>query len=329
MLTVIFATHNGACTLPAVLAAYCRLEIPSGGWKLIVVDNASADATREIVSSFCDRLPITYLYEEQPGKNAALNSSLAHIEGDLVFLTDDDVFPGPDWLVRMKAAADTHPEFSIFGGVVLPRWEVAPPKWIVDWVPLGPVFTLTAASTPDGPVAPECVYGPNMVIRSEIFRRGYRFDATIGPRGKSYAMGSETEFVVRLTRLGHSAWHVRDAEVEHYIREFQMRRPWILRRAIRFGRGQYRVHQVEQRVDMATVGGIPGHLFNQILLQGWLVLKGLVCLDHEKAFRARWEFNVVWGQVVEARNLCGTRTAVPTRSTTLHGIVAVDNRRAH
>ena len=162
MLTVIFATRNGTRTLPGVLASYCRLDSPAGGWKLIVVDNASTDGTAAIIDSFRDRLPITYLLEQKPGKNAALNAGLEQVEGDLVVLTDDDVFPSSDWLVQMRSAADRLPEFSVFGGHVAPRWEVPPADWILKLVPAGPVFTLTPTSLGDGPVDPTSVYGPNM-----------------------------------------------------------------------------------------------------------------------------------------------------------------------
>jgi glycosyltransferase involved in cell wall biosynthesis len=303
MLTVIFATRNGMRTIPGVLAAYCELEKPVGGWKLIVVDNASTDATREIIGSFVDRLPITYLHEEKLGKNAALNTALAYVEGDLVLLTDDDIFPRANWLVCMREAADAHPGYSVFGGVVLPHWEVTPPDWIVEWVPRGPVFTLTPPSMPEGPMVAGSVYGPNMAVRTEIFRQGFRFDATIGPQGTNYAMGSETEFVERLARYGHSAWHVRAAEVEHFIRDFQLSRSWILGRAIRFGRGHYRMTHTEQRQDISTWRGVPRHLFSQMAVQTALVVKGLVCFDDETVFRARWTLNVLWGQVIEARNL--------------------------
>jgi glucosyl-dolichyl phosphate glucuronosyltransferase len=130
MITVIFATRNGMRTIPAVLESYLRLEVPRGGWKLVVVDNASTDRSREAIESFQDRLPLTSLSEKTPGKNAALNAAIAHIEGDLVVLTDDDAFPRPDWLVCMRAAADDQAAYSVFGGVVVPRWENTPPDWI-------------------------------------------------------------------------------------------------------------------------------------------------------------------------------------------------------
>jgi glycosyltransferase involved in cell wall biosynthesis len=217
MLTVLIATRNGSRTLAEVLDAFARVQVPSSGWKLVVVDNGSTDRTHEIIESFQKILPMTYVFEGSLGKNVALNTGLAHIAGDLVVFTDDDVFPRPDWLNQLRTAADDHPSYAMFGGVILPRWEVKPLPWL-EWVPPAPVFSLTDPRLREGPTDPGFLYGPNMAIRAEVFNGGARFDASIGPRGADYPMGSETELLQRLKRQGHKAWHVQEAVIEHFIR---------------------------------------------------------------------------------------------------------------
>lgn len=49
MPTVLMATHNGAKTLLEVLKAYCKLDSPDGGWKLVIVNNGSTDGTKRLV----------------------------------------------------------------------------------------------------------------------------------------------------------------------------------------------------------------------------------------------------------------------------------------
>jgi glycosyltransferase involved in cell wall biosynthesis len=316
MLTVLLATRNGSRTLPGVLEALCNLESPSSGWKLVVVDNGSTDPTREIVYSFRMRLPVTYLFEGRLGKNVALNTGLPHLEGDLAVFTDDDVFPHSDWLVRMRAAADDHRLYSMFGGVVLPRWEAPPPHW-VKWVPMGPVFTLTDPRMTDGPTDPWSVFGPNMAIRAEVFRSGICFDTSIGPRGSNYAMGSETELAVRLCQQGHKAWHVRDCIVEHFIRDYQMDKSWVLRRAIRFGRGRLRLSGTADSAAVQCLSGIPVHLFPELLKKGVKTVGGWLSLNEQAAFLARWEFNYHLGQVIEARLI--RRQRCPHRDTDKEG----------
>jgi glycosyltransferase involved in cell wall biosynthesis len=302
MLTVLIATYNGAKTLPEVLSTYCRLEPPDGGWKLVIVNNGSTDHTKEIVAAFRYRLPLTYLYEPRQGKNAALNTGLSNISGDLVVLTDDDVLPQPDWLRQVRLGADAQPSFSIFGGPILPKWECPPDDWLLAWVPLGPTFAILN-SLEEGPIRPRLVFGPNMTVRADIFQCGYRFDESIGPKGSNYAQGSEAEFLRRLANAGFQAWHCRDAVVEHIIQSFQMNKAWVLARAIRYGRGQYRLAAKALPNLPESLLGIPMPTLWQILAQSLRVSYAKLSGNPEKLFKARWHLNYLYGRAIEARLL--------------------------
>jgi L-malate glycosyltransferase len=304
MLTVLLATRNRARILSDVLVSFCRLETPPSGWKLVVVDNGSTDETPRILASFTNRLPLYSVSEPKPGKNNALNTGLGLVEGDLTVLTDDDVFPQVDWLVQMSKVADTQPSYSIFGGPVLPRWQVPPPSWI-RWVEIGPAFGMNSPSLQDGPLPASQVYdviGPNMAIRTSIFQSGIRFDSSIGPRGSSYPMGSETELVLRLSRQGHKAWYVQAAKVEHLVRVEQLEKSWVLRRAICLGRGRHRWWQ-NPRLWI----GIPRHLFRDIPKEILRMAAAWVTFRREARFRSRWRFNTLIGEAIEARCLARER----------------------
>jgi glycosyltransferase involved in cell wall biosynthesis len=302
MLTVLIATYNGARTLSEVLSTYCALEHPDGGWKLVIVDNGSTDRTKDIIAAFRHRLPLTYLFEPKQGKNAALNSSLSSVLGDLVVLTDDDVLPRSNWLKQLRLAANSQPRYAIFGGPILPKWELPAEEWLLTWVPRGPTFSLLRPLE-EGPTDPRLVFGPNMAVRGEIFHSGYRFDEGIGPKGSNYAMGSEGEFLRRLAKAGYKAWHCRDAIVEHIIRSFQMSQEWVLARAIRYGRGQYRLAAKELPSLPASLLGIPISLLLQIWAQGLRLGGTRLSANREKAFRAQWQWKVLIGKAIEARQL--------------------------
>lgn len=308
MLTVLIATYDGAETLPDVLNAYCQLESPNGGWKLIIVDNGSPDHTKEIIASFSKRLPLTYLIESKRGKNVALNTGLSDVSGDLVVFTDDDVLPQPDWLRQIRSAADSHLSFSIFGGPILPKWKSSPEDWILDWVDLGTTFAILYPAE-EGPFNPHLVWGPNMAIRSDIFQKGYRFDETIGPKGANYAMGSETKFILRLTKAGFKVWHCKKAVVHHVIQSSQMTQDWVLNRAIRRGRGKYRQEAQDSPSSLALLLGIPRSLLLQILVQSLRVGRAWWRGDAEKIFKARWELNFLIGRAIEAQLILRKRIA--------------------
>jgi len=299
MLTVLFATYNGSKTLKTVLDAYCRLEAPQGNWKLVIADNGSTDSTPSIIANFKDALPLTSIVESKRGKNAALNSGLRLVEGDLLVLTDDDVLPHPDWLVQYRKASISHPEYAIFGGPILPEWERPPEAWLTSWVPMGPVFAVLDHIADSGPVENYLVYGPNMAIRTEIFQEGFRFDESIGPKGKNYAQGSETQLLRRLGDAGYRAWHCRDAVVRHMIRSSQMDKEWVLSRAVRYGRGQHRLG-ADALTGGARLRGVPLRMILRILKR--TVVAGLARLgkDERRAFESRWRLNYDIGRAAEA-----------------------------
>jgi glycosyltransferase involved in cell wall biosynthesis len=268
---------------------------------LVVVDNGSTDRTREIIESFLTVLPLTCLFEGNLGKNAALNTGLAHLAGDLAVFTDDDVFPRSDWLLQLQKAADDHPSYSIFGGAILPRWEVPPSRW-VGWVPPAPVFAITDPRLREGPTDPGFLYGPNIAIRAHVFHAGTRFDPSIGPRGAEYPMGSEAELLQRLKGQGLKAWYVQQAVVEHFIRDYQISKSWMLKRATRFGRGQLRLMNASGTTAPRRFG-LPRRCFLHMLKRFVTISTAWLKSDEQKMFLARWELNCLWGQVVEARLL--------------------------
>ncbi|MGH9493518.1 MAG: glycosyltransferase [Candidatus Sulfotelmatobacter sp.] len=304
MLTVLMATRNRAATLQQTLESFCRLQEPSSGWKLVIVDNGSTDQTPAVLASFENRLPLHTVYEPTNGKNSALNTGLDIVEGDLTVFTDDDVFPHADWLVELRNAADAQLAYSMFGGAVVPRWEIPPPHW-VQWVQQGPVYSLADLSLKEGPLSPFLVFGPNMAIRTSVFQSGTRFDSATGPSAShNYAMGSETELTLRLDREGHKAWFVPSAVVEHFIRDYQIRKAWVLKRAIRYGRGMFRLHNRTDNSEIARSWfemPIPLRLYVKLFKEAIKIAKARVRSDERGLFSAHWRLNYLWGYVIEAR----------------------------
>lgn len=237
MITVVFATHNGSETLPLTLKAMQSLNVPEGGWKLIAIDNASTDNTVEILKSFSNRLPLQILYQPRRGKNASLNMAISYFEGELVVLTDDDVVPMSDWLIAYSELAKKHPDVSVFGGRIVPRWPNKVPTFIIQSIPLGPAFAVHPDGLQDGSVTPDIIWGPNMAVRKQIFEAGYRFNEIIGPNVGAYTMGSETEFTRRLFADGYKNWFSNTIIVEHQIMDIQLTPKWLFKRAIRAVKG--------------------------------------------------------------------------------------------
>jgi len=275
MVTILMATRNRAAQLAQTLERYCALQSPPGGWKAVIVDNGSSDDTRGVVQSFAARIPVECVREDRAGTTLALNTGIASVAGELVVFTDDDVLVPGNWLVRYQAEAAAHPEFSIFGGPIVPKWPGPLPPWIETIVhggealklPRATMFSMSLGAFQTGPVeASWHVFGGNFAVRTSVLEQGWRFDPALGPSDKSYAMGSETEFLERLVKAGHRVWWLADLPVEHVIRPEQFTRSWILRRAVRSGRGVYR-QTVYREGPPAFLFGAPRYVLRQFIQQ--------------------------------------------------------------
>lgn len=238
---ILFATHNGARTLPRMLAALRQLEPPQRPWRVIAVDNASTDATPELLRDAAADLAITVLHCPVPGKEQALKVGAAAVQGDLVLLTDDDVEPVPGWLKIYEEAADSMEEIGLFGGPIVPT----PIEGVLPWFEASRdhhAELFASSDHPDGPVnAVASIYGPNYLIR-RAYLDVFDYHSGLGPtfaegKSRTYPMGEDTMVMELLTRRGAAARYVRGAAVKHLVRTFQTDLDFMLRRAQRHGRG--------------------------------------------------------------------------------------------
>lgn len=129
-------------------------------------------------------------------------------------------------------------EYDLFGGTIYPLFEVFPPKWLLkDKVTFDMLYCTRVL--PEGPIAADLVFGPNMAVRTSIFKTGFRFNENIGPNGTdpNYPMGSETEFCRRVERSGAKAWFAKEPCVEIIISKSQLSRSFWASRFYRHGRG--------------------------------------------------------------------------------------------
>jgi len=111
---VVVLTHNRAVDLAATLARMCTLpERP----RLVVVDNASTDATAELVRT---RFPNVDLVRLDVNAGAAgRNAGVARLDSTYVAFCDDDAWWAPRSLERAAAALDATPRLGLVCGRVL------------------------------------------------------------------------------------------------------------------------------------------------------------------------------------------------------------------
>jgi len=101
-ISVIIPAYNASGTIGACLDALERQTIPREEYEIIVVDDGSTDDTRAAAR----RPDVAVLTQAHQGQAAARNLGVQSSRGDLLFFTDADCMPSPDWLEQMRAAFD-------------------------------------------------------------------------------------------------------------------------------------------------------------------------------------------------------------------------------
>lgn len=120
LVSIILPTFNSAPTLAQTLATVLAQDYQA--WELIVVDDASADASSAIARSFAAQHPAqiqVIVHPENCGPGPARNAALAAAAGTYVASLDADDLWEPAKLRCQVAALEAHPTAALVWG---PGW---------------------------------------------------------------------------------------------------------------------------------------------------------------------------------------------------------------
>lgn len=99
--SAIICTRNRASSLKRTLLAMSAVDLDGvDDFELLIIDNGSADQTKDVAEAFVKTAPfrVEYLLEKTSGLSFARNRGLAAARGNLIMFTDDDCFVEPDWV---------------------------------------------------------------------------------------------------------------------------------------------------------------------------------------------------------------------------------------
>jgi glucosyl-dolichyl phosphate glucuronosyltransferase len=241
-LTLAVPTHNRAAILGETLASLAAQRLPAGvQTECIVIDNNSNDRTAAVVEEAAARAPFAMrrVFEAGPGSSFARNRAIDEAAGDFILFIDDDAVADADWAASMLAAIERR-RLDAACGLVLPRWEVAPPRW------LGPSLYVRfavhdqkaiAAAQPKDAEVLRNYFSANAGFRRDCFTRFGRFREDLGVVGGNPISGEDTELFARIVAGGGAMGFVAEARVLHLVPAARMNRTYLLRKAFAFGVG--------------------------------------------------------------------------------------------
>ena len=241
-ITVAIPTHNRAATLGETLASIAALQVPPGAaLDCIVVDNASSDATQAVVEAAAQGAPfaVRRVAEPRMGSSFARNRAIDETAGDFIFFIDDDALAEPSWAIEMLAALESR-KLDAVCGMVLPRWSVAPPRWLGPslWVKLAVHVREQIESEPTAKAEVLAnYYSANVGFRRSAFARFGKFREDLGVVGGNPISGEDTELFERVMKQGGTMGFAPRAIVHHLIPPERMTRAYLRRKSFAYGFG--------------------------------------------------------------------------------------------
>src|SRR6185437_8424396 len=103
-ISVIICCYNSATRLPETLKHLAAQHCPELNWELLIIDNASSDATSAeapaLWMQFGSTVPMRVIPEPTAGLSHARNKGVAEARHELILFCDDDNHFAPDYLHR-------------------------------------------------------------------------------------------------------------------------------------------------------------------------------------------------------------------------------------
>jgi glycosyltransferase involved in cell wall biosynthesis len=207
MISIVVCTRDRAARLERCLRQLCETRLDDGvAWQVVVVDNASTDATKSIVDGFATCLPLAYVYEPNRGLSYARNRGIDRARHIIVAFTDDDCLVAPDWAQEIVTHFAQRPEVSVIGG----RVELADAD---D----SPVSIRTHDRGEDVTTAEQVLSwmsGCNMAFRREVFDRAGLFDPAFG-KGRRIGSAEDLDLLYRALKHGARMTYAPSVVVRH------------------------------------------------------------------------------------------------------------------
>jgi glucosyl-dolichyl phosphate glucuronosyltransferase len=237
--SVIICTYNNAGSLKKTLKSFHGMTYsPELSWELIVVDNNSADKTKEEVEKFrlTSGLNVRYVFEGNQGLSYARNCGIKVAKGEIIAFTDDDVLVDPQWLTEIVRAFKGFSADCV-GGKIIPVWPGTRPQWftkdmegylaLLDYG--DDVLVITQTN--------QMLFGANIVFSRAILDKVGPFNTSLGRKGKKLYSHEEKDLFERIILSGGKVIYHPRAIVHHIIGVSRTRKAYF--RRWRFDDGEH------------------------------------------------------------------------------------------
>jgi glycosyltransferase involved in cell wall biosynthesis len=174
VVTALINTYNYGHLVEEAIESALRQDFPQEELEVVVVDDGSADDTRQRVARFGDR--VRYFYKENGGQASAISLGLEMARGELIALLDADDVWLPGKISRVVREFREHPEAGL---VYHPMY-----RWDTETDTLGQDAYFFPIATQVPPTPDDLVLCPSeptsaLTFRASLARQFYPLPAAL------------------------------------------------------------------------------------------------------------------------------------------------------
>jgi len=244
-ISIIICTYNRAGLLDRVIDSLAKIEKPDVDYEILIVDNNSADKTKEVVQKkiyeYKYNMIIRYLLEVKTGLHNARHLGAEKANGDILCYLDDDVTVDKYWL---KGVIETfrNTDAVLVGGKILPKYEVQTPKWIDEfWMKweagkcLG-ILSLIDLGNGVKEIEASYIWGCNFSVKKHvIFECGGFHPDAMPDNLVIYRGDGETGLSRKISEKGYKVYYTPKACVYHYVSKERLTAEYFCKRMFQQG----------------------------------------------------------------------------------------------
>ncbi|NQV76838.1 MAG: glycosyltransferase [Lutibacter sp.] len=228
-ISVIIPTYNRAKMLGITIESFVNQNYPKDKFEIVVVNNNSTDNTEDILKDYSAKFPnFRYFNESRQGVHYARNTAAKHTNGEILYYTDDDMIADQYLLSEIIKPFMMNDKIATATGRVLPKWEVPPPKWILDYCFNG---LLSLNNPPEDLIisSVDCnIYSCHQAIRKDVFFQtgGFNPENTAG----EWIGDGETGLNIKMKDLGYKFAYNGKSIIYHMIPPTRMTQSYLNKR---------------------------------------------------------------------------------------------------
>jgi glycosyltransferase involved in cell wall biosynthesis len=179
--SIVIPAHNEEVLIANCLKSVCNQTIPSKEYEIIVVNNASADRTKQIAQRF----NVKIIDVQKKGYVCALRAGCEMAREDIIAITYADTIVPRDWIEKIRKAYADPDVVAVGGGTILKPEFFSARVVQIGLNAVGQMF--------------HYLPGYNFSVRRDVYEASGGFRPDIN-------FSTDTEFCQRLKKYGKTAF---------------------------------------------------------------------------------------------------------------------------